>query len=322
MKAIRIHETGGIEVLRYEEAEIGRPSKGEVLIAVEAAGLNYIDTYQRRGLYPVSLPFILGLEAAGTVEEVGRDTHDLQPGDRVAFAMHPGAYAEKVLVPAWKVVKLPPRMDSETGAAVMLQGLTAHYLVTSTYPLRAGETALIHAGAGGVGLLLVQMAKLRGARVIATVSTSEKADFVTQMGADEVILYTEQDFLARVRSLTEGKGVEVVYESVGKDTFDRSLDCLRRRGYLVLFGQSSGPVPPLDPQILNAKGSLFLTRPSLGDYVSTREELVSRASELFDWVGTGSLQVHIGATYPLREASQAHSDLESRRTSGKVLLLP
>jgi NADPH:quinone reductase len=321
MKAVRIHQTGGPEVLSYEEAPIGDPAGKEVLIAVEAAGVNYIDTYQRRGLYKVSLPFTLGMEAAGRIEKVGNEVEDLQPGDRVSFAMHSGAYAEKVVVPAWKVVTLPPSVDCVTGAAVMLQGLTAHYLVTSSFPIRKGQTALVHAAAGGVGLLLVQMAKLRGARVIATVSTTEKEALARRMGADEVIIYTQRDFLPQVQSLTEGKGVDVVYESVGRDTFDRSLDCLKRRGYLVLFGQASGPVPPLDPQVLNAKGSLFLTRPSLGDYVATREELLFRVSELFDWLSNGSLQVHIGETYSLREAAKAHRELEGRRTTGKVLLL-
>jgi NADPH:quinone reductase len=321
MKAVRIHEAGGPEVLRYEDTTVGDPSAGEVRIAVEAAGVNYIDTYQRRGLYRVDLPFTPGMEAAGRIEKAGPEVEGLGPGDRVAFAMHPGAYAEMVTVPAWKVVKLPDEIDSRTGAALMLQGLTAHYLVSSAYPLKAGGTALVHAGAGGVGLLLVQMARRRGARVIATVSTREKADLVKGAGADEVILYTEQDFLPRVRSFTDGHGVDVVYESVGRDTFDRSLDCLKRRGYLVLFGQSSGPVPPLDPQVLNAKGSLYLTRPSLGDYMATRDELVWRVSEIFDWLIKGLLHVHIGATYPMRDAAKAHRDLEGRRTAGKLLLL-
>lgn len=322
MKAIRVHSHGGPEVLRYEEVPQPAPGKGEALVRIMAAGVNYIDTYHRRGLYQVPLPFTPGVEAAGVVEDVGPEVSEVQVGDRVAYTGPLGAYAEYAVVPASRLVKLPEGIDFSTAAAVLLQGMTAHYLTHSTYPLKPGDTALVHAAAGGVGLLLVQVAKMRGARVIGTVSTEEKAALAKEAGADEVILYTKQDFEAEVKRLTDGRGVHVVYESVGKDTFEKSLNCLLPRGYLVLFGQSSGPVPPFDPQILNQKGSLFLTRPTLQHYVATREELLQRAGDVLGWVASGKLKVRIDSTFPLGEAAEAHRRLESRQSAGKILLKP
>jgi NADPH2:quinone reductase len=324
MHTIRVHEFGSPEVLRYEEAPIPEPGDGQVRVKVEAAGVNFIDVYHRTGQYPVELPFTPGVEAAGVVDAVGPGVADLnvKEGDRVAYAMQLGSYADYAIVPAWKLVPLPDDLDTRQAAAVMLQGMTAHYLSYSTYPLQPGETALIHAAAGGVGQLLVQLAKRRGARVIGTVSTEEKARLAKEAGADEVILYTQVDFEEEVRRLTAGRGVDVVYESVGRDTFDKSLNCLRPRGYLVLYGQASGAVPPLDPQVLNAKGSLFLTRPSLAHYVADREELLWRAGDLFEWIAAGELDVRIDKTFPLAEAAEAHRYLEGRQTKGKVLLIP
>ncbi|MDR5694494.1 MAG: quinone oxidoreductase [Armatimonadota bacterium] len=322
MKAIRVHSHGGPEVLRYEEVPQPAPGKGEALVRIMAAGVNYIDTYHRRGLYQVPLPFTPGVEAAGVVEDVGPEVSEVQVGDRVAYTGPLGAYAEYAVVPASRLVKLPEGIDFSTAAAVLLQGMTAHYLTHSTYPLKPGDIALVHAAAGGVGLLLVQVAKMRGARVIGTVSTEEKAALAKEAGADEVILYTKQDFEAEVKRLTDGRGVHVVYESVGKDTFEKSLNCLLPRGYLVLFGQSSGPVPPFDPQILNQKGSLFLTRPTLQHYVATREELLQRAGDVLGWVASGKLKVRIDSTFPLGEAAEAHRRLESRQSAGKILLKP
>ena len=322
MKAIRVHETGDVSQLRYEEAPLPEPKAGEVRIKIEAAGLNFIDTYHRMGWYPLPKPFILGMEGAGVVDTVGADVSDFKPGDRVAYCMHQGAYAEYATVPARIVVPLPADVTAAQAAAVMLQGMTAHYLTHSTYPLQAGEIALVHAAAGGTGALVVQMAKLRGAQVIGTVGSEDKADVAKAAGADHVIVYTKDDFEAEVKRITAGKGCHVVYESVGKATFAKSLNCLRPRGYLVLFGQASGPVDPLDPQILNQKGSLFLTRPSLGAYVATREELLGRANDLFAWIAGGKLDVRIDQRYALSEAAAAHSYLEGRQTKGKVLLIP
>jgi NADPH2:quinone reductase len=322
MRAIRVHAFGGAEVLQYEEAPLPVPGPGEARVKIEAAGVNFIDIYHRTGRYQGQLPMVLGVEAAGVVDAVGPQVTEVQVGDRVAYAMQQGAYAEYAVVPAWKLVPLPDAIDIRQAAAVMLQGMTAHYLTHNTYPLQPGETALVHAAAGGVGLLLVQIAKRRGARVIGTVSTEEKAALARQAGADEVIRYTEQDFEAETRRLTGGAGVHVVYDSVGKATFGKSLNCLRPRGYMVLFGQSSGAVAPFDPQLLNTKGSLFLTRPSLGHYIADRKELLWRAGDLFAWIAAGELNVRIDQTFPLAEAAEAHRSMEGRKTKGKVLLIP
>jgi NADPH:quinone reductase len=322
MKAIIVETCGAPEVLASQETEKPVPKTGEALIKLEAIGINFIDVYHRTGLYPLPRPFIPGMEAAGTVEAIGEGVTEVAVGDRVAYAMQPGAYAEYAVVPAWKLVQIPNEVSAEQAAAAMLQGMTAHYLVTSVYPVKAGDTALIHAAAGGVGLLLNQMVKNIGARAIGTVSTAAKAALAREAGADEVILYTEQDFEAEVRRLTDGKGVQVVYDSVGKDTYLKSLNCLAPRGMLALFGQSSGSVPAFDPALLAQKGSLFLTRPSLAHYAATREELLWRAGDLFDWIKTGKLKLRIEKTFPLTEAAEAHRQLEGRKTTGKVLLLP
>ena len=322
MKAVRIHTHGGPEVLRYEDVPMVSPASEEVLLKIQAIGVNYIDTYHRRGLYRVKLPFTLGPEAAGVVEAVGSEVRDVRVGDRVVYTGVPGAYAEYAVVPAPRVVKIPEGVDARTAAAVFLQGMTAHYLTHNTYPLKAGDTSLVHAAAGGVGLLLDRMAKMRGARVIGTVSTEEKARLAREAGADEVILYTREDFEAGVKRLTGGRGVQVVYDGVGKATFDKDLNCLVPRGYLVLFGQSSGPVPPVDPQILNDKGSLFLTRPTLGHYTATRDELLWRAGDVLAWARSGQLPLHIDHIFPLADAAAAHQRLESRQSAGKILLTP
>ncbi|MDA2934769.1 quinone oxidoreductase [Acidobacteria bacterium AH-259-D05] len=322
MKAIYVHELGGPEVLSFEDISAPDPGPDEALVRIEAIGVNFIDVYYRKGLYTGTLPFIPGLEAAGEVLAVGSQVTEFEVGDRVAYASAIGSYAEQASVPAWQLVPLPSRVDSQTAAAIMLQGMTAHYLSHSTYPLAPGETALVHAAAGGVGLLLVQMAKMRGARVIGTVSSKEKAHLAREAGADHVIIYSDTDFESEVHHLTQAQGVEVVYESVGKATFEKSINCLKTRGYLVLFGQSSGPVPPLDPQILNNKGSLFLTRPSLFHYVPSRDALLRRAEKVLAWVSEGKLKVRISECFPLAEASRAHAALEGRKTTGKVLLLP
>jgi NADPH2:quinone reductase len=322
MQAIRVHEFGGPEVLRTEDIPLPEPGPGEARVKIEAAGVNFIDVYHRIGRYPGQPPITPGMEAAGVVEAVGPDVSAVKPGDRVAYAMQQGSYAAQVVVPAWKLVPVPQDVDIRTAAAVMLQGMTAHYLTHSTYPLRPGDTALIHAAAGGVGLLLVQLAKRRGARVIGTVSTQEKAQLARQAGADEVILYTQIDFETETKRLTGGQGVNVVYDSVGQTTFDSSLNCLRPRGYLVLYGESSGPVAPVDPQVLNRKGSLFLTRPSLGHHMAGREELLIRTGDLFNWIAGGELEVRIDRTWPLAEAAEAHRYLEGRKTRGKLLLIP
>jgi NADPH:quinone reductase len=321
MKAVRIHTFGGPEVLSYEEVALPEPGVGQVRVKFEAVGVNYTDIYQRSGQYPGQLPAILGREAAGVVDAVGPGVTDVQVGQRVAYSSQPGTYAEFAVVAANALVLVPDGVDTRTAAAVMLQGMTAHYLVMSTYPLKKGETALVHAAAGGVGQLLVQIAKRQGARVIGTVSTEEKARLAREAGADEIILYTQTDFAQETRRLTDGVGAHVVYDSVGKTTFEGSLDSLRPRGYLVLFGQSSGPVGPFDPQILR-KGSLFLTRPSLVHYIATREELLWRSGELFRGIKDGELKVRIDKTFPLSAAAQAHCYMEGRQSRGKVLLIP
>jgi NADPH2:quinone reductase len=322
MKAIRIHEHGAPGVMRLEELPTPSAGPGQLLVRVEAAGVNYIDTYQRSGQYAVPLPYTVGLEGAGLVEEVGPGVAGFQSAQRVAWTNVPGAYASHALVPAEKAVPLPSGTDARLAAAVMLQGMTAHYLAHATYRLKAGDTCLVHAGAGGVGLLLTQMAKAAGARVLTTVSTGMKAQLSREAGADEVILYTQENFADAVRRLTGGQGLAVVYDSVGRDTFEKSLSCLAPRGVMVLFGQSSGAVGPLDPQVLSARGSLFLTRPTLGHYTLTREELLQRAGDCFAWIAAGRLKVRVGAEFPLAEAARAHEELQGRRTTGKVLLIP
>ncbi len=322
MKVVRFHAFGGPEVLSYEEVTLPEPGVGQARVKNEAIGVNFTDIYQRSGLYPGQLPASLGQEAAGVVDAVGPGVTEVQVGQRVAYISQPGAYAEFTVVPASALVPIPDGVETRTAAAVMLQGMTAHYLAVSTYPLKKGETALVHAAAGGVGQLLVQIAKRQGARVIGTVSTQEKARLAQEAGADEIIFYTQTDFAQETRRLTDGVGAHVVYDSVGKTTFEGSLDSLRLRGYLVLFGQSSGPVPPLDPQVLNRKGSLYLTRPTLVHYIATREELLWRSGELFRWIKDGELKVRIDRTFPLSAAAEAHRYLEGRQTKGKVLLIP
>lgn len=322
MLAIRVHEFGGPDVLRLEDIPVPEPGAGEARVRVEATGVNFIDIYHRIGAYKGALPLTLGQEAAGIVDAVGPGVSEVAAGDPVVFASVQGTYAEYVIAPAWRLVNRPAGLDAQHAAAAMLQGLTAHYLTHSTYPLRPGETALIHAAAGGTGQLLVQLAKRRGARVIGTVSTPEKADLARAAGADEVILYTQADFEAETRRLTGGRGVDVVYDSVGKATFDKSLGCLRLRGMLVLFGQSSGGVPPVDPQVLNTKGSIFLTRPFLGHHTTTREELLERANAVLGWAASGELKVTLDRTFPLAEAAAAQEYLAGRQSKGKLLLLP
>jgi NADPH2:quinone reductase len=322
MKAIRVHEYGGPEALRHEEAPLPEPGPGEARVKIEAAGVNFIDVYHRTGRYPGQLPITPGMEGAGVVDALGPDVSELKPGDRVAYAMHQGSYGEYAVVPAWRLVPLPDSVDTRLAAAVMLQGMTAHYLTHTIYPLRPGDTALVHAAAGGVGLLLVQMAKRRGTRVIGTVSTEEKVGLAREFGADEVILYTQIDFEAETSRMTNGEGVNVVYDSVGKTTFDKGLNCLKPRGYMVLYGASSGPAPPLDPQVLVRKGSLFLTRPSLAHYSADREEILRRSGDLFEWMAAGQLQVRVNQAYPLADAAEAHRYLEGRKTRGKLLLMP
>jgi NADPH2:quinone reductase len=322
MKAIRIHTFGGPEVLQYEEVPTPTPGAGQVLVKLAAAGLNYIDVHQRTGLYPNQLPYTLGLEGSGEVAAVGPGVRQVQVGDRVAYTGVPGAYAEYAVVPAERLVHMPICLDLKVGAAAMLQGMTAHYLAYTTYPLKSGHTCLIHAAAGGVGLLLVQMAKRCGARVFGTVSTEDKAVLAREAGADAVILYTHQDFETEVKRLTNGTGVQVVYDSVGKTTFDKSLNCLAPLGHLVLYGQTSGPAPLLDPALLSAKGSLFCTRPSLAHYIADRPSLEKRAGDVLSWIAAGQLKLRMEFTFPLSEAAEAHQSLESRKTTGKVLLIP
>ncbi len=322
MKAVRVHRPGGPEAMRYEETPDPVAGEGEALVRVAAAGVNFIDVYYRTGTYPAPVPFTLGREGAGTVVAVGPGVRDVRPGDRVAYEGAAGSYAELQAVRAERLVPLPDGVTFEQGAAAMLQGMTAHYLAASTYSLGSGDTCLVHAAAGGVGLLLCRIASRRGARVIGTVSTEAKAALAREAGADEVILYTREDFAARARELTGGRGVQVVYDSVGRTTFNGSLDALAPRGLLALFGQSSGAVDPVDPQLLNRKGSLYLTRPTLGNYVTTREELLWRAGEVLGWVAEGVLPLRVDRVLPLSQAAEAHRALESRETAGKVLLAP
>jgi NADPH2:quinone reductase len=322
MKAIQIHETGGPEVLALADLPIPEPGPGQVLIRVEAVGVNFIEVYFRNGVYKAALPLTLGSEAAGTVEELGPGVTGFDAGDAVASVSVLGSYAEYALVPAAALVKVPEGLTMQQAAAALLQGMTAHYLSHSVFPLKAGDTALVHAGAGGVGLLLTQMAARLGARVIATVSTAEKAELSREAGASEVILYTEKDFAAEMKRLTNNKGVDVVYDSVGKTTFEGSLNCLRPRGLLALFGASSGPVPPFDLIHLSSKGSLFITRPTLWHYVATRTELEWRSGDVLGWAAKGELKLRTEHVYPLSEAAQAQTDLEDRKTTGKILLEP
>lgn len=322
MKAIQIHETGGPEVLQLAELPIPVPGPGQVLVRIEAIGVNFIEIYFRKGQYKTALPMIPGSEAAGTVEELGAGVTGFAPGDAVASTSVLGSYAEYALVNAAQLVKVPDGVEPEQAAAAMLQGMTAHYLAYSTYPLKPGETALVHAGAGGVGLLLTQIAHRIGARVIATVSTPAKAELSREAGASDAILYTELDFEAEVKRLTNGKGVDVVYDSVGKTTFEKSLNCLRPRGLMALFGGSSGAVPPFDPVQLSGKGSLFLTRPTLWHYIATRAELEWRAGDILNWAAKGELKLRTEHIYPLADAAQAQADMEARKTTGKILLEP
>src|SRR5512135_662990 len=322
MKAIRVHNFGGPEVLQLDDVPVPEPKAGEARVKIEAIGVNFINIYHRTGLYPLQTPFTLGMEGAGIVDAVGEGVTEVKIGDRVAYAMIPGSYAEYAIVPAAKLAPIPASLDAKSAAAIMLQGMTAHYLTHSTYALKPGETALVHAAAGGVGSLLVQVAKRLGARVIGTVSTEAKARLARQVGTDEIILYTQSDFLAEVKRMTHGEGVHVVYDSVGATTFEKSLDCLRPRGYLVLFGQSSGPVAPFDPGKLAAKGSLFLTRPSLNHYTLDRAELLRRASDLYQWIAAGQLHVRIENSFPLSRAAEAQKLLAGRKTTGKLVLVP
>lgn len=322
MKGVRFHEHGGPDVLRYEELPDPEPGEGEALIKLSAIGVNFIDIYRRAGAYPVELPCLPGSEGAGEVVALGPGAGGVAVGDRVMVSGGRGAYAELVVAKAERLVVLPDGYDEVTAAALPTQAMTAHFLANSAYPLSDGDTCLIHAGAGGVGLLLIQMAKMRGAHVITTVSTREKAALATEAGADDVVLYTSEDFVAAVKRITGGELLPVVYDAVGKTTFDGSLDCLRPRGVLVLYGQASGAVPPFDPQVLNAKGSLFLTRPNLGHYTLTREEFDWRSGDVIAWAGSGKLKVRIGERLPLAEAAEAHRRLEGRLTTGKVILLP
>jgi NADPH2:quinone reductase len=321
MKAIQVLTPGGPESLQLVDVPKPEPGPTQVLVRIAAAGVNFIDVYFRTGHYKADPPIAIGSEGAGTVEKVGEGVTEFKPGDRVAYAMVRGSYAEYAVVPEAMLVKIPDHVDFVTAAAAMLQGMTAHYLTHSTYPLKQGETCLVHAAAGGAGGLIVQMAKMLGARVFGTVSTEEKARIARQSGADEIILYTQQEFDAEVKRLTNGKGVDVVYDSVGKTTFDKSLNSLRPRGMMALFGQSSGPVSPLDPATLNAKGSLYLTRPGLAHHVLTREELLWRAHDVLKWIDSGQLKLRIDRTYPLADAAAAHRDLESRKTAGKLVLV-
>jgi NADPH2:quinone reductase len=322
MRAIRVNQVGGPEKLQLDEVPLPEPKAGEIRLKVAAAGVNFIDTYQRSGLYPLPLPLTLGLEVAGTVTALGAGVTTFKVGDPVASARATGGYAEEALAPAAQTVHLPPHLDLQQAAALLLQGLTAHYLACDTFPLKPGDTALVHAAAGGVGLLLVQIAKMRGARVFGTAGSEDKAQLARTAGADEVILYSQQDFAAAARKFTNGKGVDVVYDGVGKDTFERSLNSLRPRGLLASFGNASGPVPPFSPLLLSKCGSLYLTRPTLVHYTQTTAELEGRADDLFRWVAEGRLKITVGATFPLAAAAEAHRALEGRRTTGKVLLIP
>jgi NADPH2:quinone reductase len=322
MKAIQVKQPGGPEAMELVDLPVPQPKANEAVVKLSASGVNFIDVYFREGRYKAAPPFVLGQEGAGAVNAVGTDVTTVKNGDRVAWTGMMGSYAEYAAVPADRLVPIPDGVTDQQASAAMLQGMTAHYLSHDTYPLKRGETALVHAAAGGVGLLLVQMAHHIGARVIATVSTDEKAKLAREAGADEVILYTQSDFEAETKRLTGGKGVDVVYDSVGKTTFEKGLNLLRPRGMMVLFGGSSGAVPPFDPIVLTQKGSLFLTRPSLGNYIATREDLMARSGAVFAMIAAGQLKLRIAHTYPLAEAEQAHRDLEGRRTTGKLLLIP
>jgi NADPH2:quinone reductase len=322
MKAIRVNAPGGPEVLRYEDVADPAPKAGEATVKVDAAGINYIDVYQRSGHYKLALPLTLGLEAGGTVTAVGPNVSEVEVGDKVAYTGVAGAYAQYAVVPAARLVTLPTGLSTRQGAAAMLQGLTAHYLACSTYPLKSGDTCLVHAAAGGVGLLLCQIAKMRGARVIGTVSTEDKAKLAREAGASDVILYTKQDFEAEVKRLTDGKGLQVVYDSVGQTTFDKGFNCLAPRGMMALYGQSSGHIGPFDLGVLNAKGSLFVTRPSLNHHIITRADLLERSNELLGWIRDGKLKLRTEFEFPLKDAADAHRALEGRKTTGKVLLIP
>jgi NADPH:quinone reductase len=322
MKAIQVQKTGGLEVLTLVDLSIPKPKANEAVVKIAASGINFIDVYFREGRYPATLPFVDGQEAAGTVTEVGSEVKSVKPGDRVAYSNVIGSYAEYAAVPAERLVQVPDKISDQQAAAAMLQGMTAHYLINTTYPLKKGETALIHAAAGGVGLLLVQMAKNIGARVIGTAGSEEKAKLARDAGADEVIIYTNQDFEAETKRLTENKGVHVVYDGVGKSTFEKGLNVLRPRGYMVLFGGASGAVSPFDPIALSQKGSLFVTRPSLVHYIATRQELEHRSSDVFNMIVAGKLKLRVGHVYKLEEVQQAHRDLEGRKTTGKILLVP
>lgn len=320
MKRIQVIEPGGPEAMRMADVPVPEPGPGQALVKLAASGVNFIDVYFRTGLYKADSPITLGSEGAGTVERVGADVSDVAPGDRVAYAMARGSYAEYATVPAAQLVKLPDTIDFVTAAGVMLQGMTAHYLTRSTYPLKRGDTCLVHAAAGGAGGMIVQMAHALGARVIGTASTEAKADVARKAGADEVILYTERPFDVEVRRLTSGRGVDVVYDSVGRTTFDQSLNSLRPRGLMALFGQSSGPVPPFDLNVLNGKGSLFVTRPTLGHHIATRDELEWRARDLFAALASGAVRLNVHGTFPLAQAAEAHRLLEGRGTTGKLVL--
>jgi NADPH2:quinone reductase len=322
VKAIRVRAVGGPEAMLFEDVADPAPQAGEAVVRVEVAGVNFIDVYHRSGLYKVPLPVTLGQEGAGTVEAVASGVSSVKPGDRVAWAGVGGSYAQKAAVPAQKLVVLPAGVSPRDGAAAMLQGMTAHYLATSTYPLKPGDTCLVHAAAGGVGLLLCQIAKMRGARVIGTAGSEEKTKLARGAGADETIDYAKQDFEAEVKRLTGGKGVQVVYDGVGKSVFEKSLNCLAPRGMMVTFGNASGPVPPVEPLTLSQKGSLYLTRPTLWHYIATREDLEARAGDVLGWIASGKLKIRIGAEFPLVNAADAHRALEGRKTTGKVLLLP
>lgn len=323
MRAVQVRRVGGPDVLEYREVPDPVPAAGEIVVEVAAAGVNYIDVYHRTGGYPLPLPFVAGSEGAGRVAELGPGVREVSVGDRVAWAMLPGTgYAERAVIPAERAVPLPDDIDTQTGAALMLQGLTAQYLTTATFPVSPGDVVVVHAAAGGVGQLLTQAVVARGGRVVGTTSTPDKAQLARAAGAEDVVLHGEGDLPARVRELSGGAGAAVVYDGVGAATWSVSLDCLRRRGTMVLFGAASGPPAPVDPAVLGKKGSLFLTRPTLADHIVTREELLGRSSELFGWVSSGTLRPHIGHRYPLADAARAHADLEARRTTGKLLLLP
>src|SRR6266446_10906897 len=322
MKAIRVHAPGGPESMKLEDVAAPAPGAGQAQVKLEACGVNYIDVYFRTGAYKAPLPLTPGMEGAGTVTAVGPGVSDVKVGDRVAWTGVIGSYAQTLSVATDRLVALPAQLTFKDGAAAMLQGLTAHYLVTSTWPLKKGETALVQAAAGGMGLLLCQMAKMRGASVIGTVSTEEKAALAKAAGADHVILYTKQDFEPEVKRITSGRGVDVVYDGVGATTFDKGLDCLRPRGFMILFGAASGPVPPLDLQKLNAGGSLFVQRPSLNHHIASREELLQRSQELLGWIRDGKVKLRIEHQFPLAQAGEAHKALEGRKTTGKILLIP